>query len=126
MEKSTEVELISLDNRKSTGVIHLKYWEKKERTQRALTIWCGCWVAATFCVVLPLLHFFLVPSLLLAGPIAAFFVFQQTDVVLGGEGTCPRCGKPFKIARTKIKWPVDDVCSECHNSVKIYLLGEIP
>jgi hypothetical protein len=28
---------------------------------------------------------------------------MQTDMVLGGTGTCPVCNKPFKVARTRIE-----------------------
>lgn len=121
MKKTSAVELISPDGKKASGEVTTEHWEAKERSKRALKIWGICWGIALFCVIIPILHFFLVPSFLLAGPIAAFFVYQQSDAVLGGKSTCPHCGKPFEVARMKIKWPLDDICANCHSAVKIYL-----
>lgn len=120
MKKIIEIELVSANDKRSTGEAQAQYYAQKERTRRALKILGICWGIGLFCVIIPLAHFILVPSFLLAGPIAAFFTYLQTDMILGGSGTCPVCGKPFSVARTRIQWPVNDVCSACHNSVKIY------
>jgi hypothetical protein len=122
MEKTVQVELVSASDKKSRGEVQAKYYEQKERRKRALKGLGICWGIGLFCVIIPLAHFILVPSFLLAGPIAAFFMYMQIDMILGGSGTCPVCGKPFAVARTRIQWPINDVCSACHNSVKIYPL----
>jgi hypothetical protein len=120
MEKTASVELIGLDGKKASGEVRMMHWEAADRRKRALKSWGLFWGIGLFCVIIPLAHFILVPSFLLAGPIVAFFVYNQTDVILGGTGTCPDCGKPFKVARMKIQWPLNDICSECHSAVKIY------
>jgi hypothetical protein len=121
MKKTSPVELVSLDGKKASGEVTTEHWETKERSKRAFKILGILWGIALFSVIIPGLHFILVPSFLLAGPITAFFTYQQSDAVLGGKGTCPDCGKPFEVARMKIKWPLDDVCANCHAGVKIYL-----
>jgi hypothetical protein len=119
MEKTIQVELVSANNKKTDGEVRAKYYEKKERTERAFKVLGLLWGIGLFCIIIPLAHFILVPGFFLAGPIVAFFFYNQTDIILGGSGNCPACGRPFKVARAGIKWPLNDVCSECHNSVTI-------
>jgi hypothetical protein len=120
MEKTIQVDLVSANDKRTLGEVRAKYFEQNERRKRAFKGLGICWGIALFSVIIPLAHFILVPSFLLAGPIVAFFMYMQTDTVLGGSGPCPVCGKPFNVARTRIQWPMNDVCSLCHNSVKIY------
>jgi hypothetical protein len=120
MEKTFQVELVSANENKTFGEVHAKYYNKNERSERALKVFGLLWGIGIFCIIIPLAHFILVPGFLLAGPVVAFFFYKQTDLVLGGFGKCPACGKPFKVARTRVQWPINDVCSECHNSVKIF------
>jgi hypothetical protein len=119
MEKTLQVELVSAAGKRTKGEVRAKYYDKGERYERALKVFGLLWGIALFCVIIPLAHFVLVPGFLLAGPVAAYFFYNQTDIILDGSGDCPACGKPFKAARASIHWPIDDVCSECHNSVEI-------
>jgi hypothetical protein len=119
MEKTIQVELLSASEKKTAGEVRAKYYDKSERSKRALKILGLLWGIALFCIIIPLAHFILVPGFFLAGPIVAFLFYNQNDIILGGSGNCPACGKPFKVARASIHWPMNDVCSDCHNSVKI-------
>lgn len=107
------------DGRQVPGVVRVQSWSKTERTRRALKFWVIAWIAAVFCVMLPIVHFVLVPSLLLAGPTGAYIISQQTSVVLGGEATCPQCGVPLPLVRSPDRWPLTDLCSKCQTSVTI-------
>jgi len=59
------------------------------RAARALLV---CWALAFAAVFLPVLHFVLVPSLLLAGPVLAVWTLRQGQRVRQVDGVCPRCG----------------------------------
>jgi hypothetical protein len=123
VEKKVKVELVTPQGnseKKTLGEVITQHWEQKERTERALKSLGLFWGIAIFCIIIPIAHFILVPSFLLAGPIVAYFTYSQSDIIQGGSGPCPNCQKPFKVARMKIKWPLNDVCSECHAAVKIY------
>ena len=120
--QTTKKAIFSAANAEPTrGTVRLQHWERPERMRRALKMGGMTWGIALACVLIPLAHFVLVPGFLLAGPIVAYFVFQQTDVVLGGEGTCPRCLKPIQISRTKLQWPISDLCIHCQSTVEIQL-----
>jgi hypothetical protein len=104
---------------KTTGTVELKVWDKKERTTRALKALGLTWGLAVASILIPILHFILVPSLILAGPIVFFWIAGQEQVILGGKGICPECGKEFEIVRTAVKWPISDMCNHCQAEVKI-------
>ena len=103
----------------SSGTIRVQFWNKKERTLRALKFGSMCWGAAVVSVILPIAHFVLVPAFLIAGPCVAFFVLAQESVVLGGEGTCPSCESFLPIVRSSFQFPLSDVFGACHQSLKI-------
>jgi len=65
---------------------------RRDRAARAAWAWAGCWGAAVAAVFLPVLHFFLVPALLLGGPLYALVRWREKVTVLGAEGSCPACG----------------------------------
>lgn len=104
------------------GELRVQEWNKRERILRALKFGGACLGLAIVSIILPLLHFVLVPGLLLAGPIVAFFVLRQEAVVLGGKGTCPYCKKTMKIVRSAPRFPISDMCEHCHKSVTIELV----
>lgn len=107
-------------SRETQGEVTLQFWDQKARFRRAAQTWAACWGGAIIAVLIPLVHFILVPTLLLAGPIAASIIYGQKDVVLGGTGTCPHCGKPFDIVRNKLSWPLSDICASCQKEAKIF------
>jgi hypothetical protein len=125
MEKTIRVEFISANEKKTFGNVRARYFDKGERSERALKVFGLSWGIGIFCIIIPLAHFILVPGFLLAGPVVAYFFYKQTDIVLDSSGPCPSCEKPFKVARTRVQWPISDVCSECHNSVKIFPVNPV-
>lgn len=101
------------------GVVKVQRLNQEQRTKRAfkaLGISFGLSIAS---IIVPILHFILVPGFFIAGPIFAYFLYKQKDMVMGGSGTCPGCSKPFSIARGAEVWPLEDVCGLCHEHVTI-------
>jgi hypothetical protein len=109
-DRSTQIE---------EGLIRIQSWNKRERLVRALKSGGLCWIAALVSIFIPLLHFILVPGFLIAGPILVYFIFGQENRVLGGEGVCPFCHAPLILASATLNFPISDLCTDCHNSLKI-------
>jgi hypothetical protein len=65
---------------------------KRDRVRRALLGLAACWGAAVAAVFLPVLHFVLVPALLIAGPLLAFARLGERRTITGITGPCPACG----------------------------------
>jgi hypothetical protein len=116
------VRLISEIKPVETGaLLEMIEWSDAERKARALK-WGGmCFGAGVVCVIFPLVHFVLVPGLILASPFLALQFYKQESWVKGGEGPCPNCGKTLKIGAGKPKFPLRDLCTECRNEVRIEL-----
>lgn len=87
---------------------------RHERMRRATIGWVGCWGLAIVAVFIPLLHFILVPALLIAGPLIARARWNEKATVLNVRGTCPGCGKPQSV---DLKQPGSESmpwrCPEC-------------
>lgn len=87
---------------------------KRERTVRAVQVWAMCWGGAIVAVFMPVLHFILVPSLLLAGPLVASMRWNERATVITARGRCPGCGAEFAAdlntaAKPELPWR----CSAC-------------
>lgn len=67
------------------------------RAARALRVLALCWGLAIAAVFLPLLHFVLVPGLLLLGPILALGRRRERCTVLSARGACPACGAEIHV-----------------------------
>jgi hypothetical protein len=119
--RGVAVLLKGYDEATAPGELRIQEWNKRERTLRAMKFGGACLGLAIVSVILPLLHFVLVPGFLLAGPIVAFVVLGQEAVVLGGKGICPYCKKTMTIVRNAPRFPISDMCEHCQKSVKIEL-----
>lgn len=78
-----------------------------------------CWGIGLFCVIIPIVHFFAVPALLIAGPFVAFWIFDQENRILDGVIACPKCGKDYAMEPGRFKWPIREICPNCHESATI-------
>ncbi|MBL9039789.1 MAG: hypothetical protein JNG84_14830 [Archangium sp.] len=83
-----------------------------ERARRALARLGLTWAVGLACLIVPLLHFVLVPLGLLAGPVVAFLVWRRT-VRVSGQGTCARCGGSVDVPDGTFGWPVVVTCLAC-------------
>lgn len=113
------VVLLTPAGKAGNGVAYIHEWKSGERKWRALKTLVIVWGLAILAIFIPIAHFFLVPLLLILGPILAASAYGQRSVILGGEGTCPQCGKPVEIVRAKDAWPLQDICSDCGQNVII-------
>jgi len=76
------------------AMVSVRQHGKPDRLKRAAKAWAGCWGAAIVAVFLPVLHFILVPALLVGGPLYAMVMMREKVTVLGADGNCPACGVP--------------------------------
>lgn len=115
------VRLTVLGGRETLGEVRVQRWSQRDRIVRAAKVWGACWALAVVAVFVPAAHFVLVPILLAAGPIAAYFAARTESSVLGGRAACPACGEVFIVAGGPENWPLQDVCGACRVQVVIEL-----
>ena len=113
-------------SRRASGEVRIARWDKRARLLRAAKAWATLWVLAVLSVLLPVAHFVLVPGFLIAGPIVAFKRLRQESGVLGGEGTCPSCGKGMSIDVHADEWPLYAICQGCRASARVEKLDVSP
>lgn len=104
-------------DRTGEATAHVLDHPRPDRVRRALLGLAACWGAAIGAVFLPVLHFVLVPSLLLAGPLLAFARLGEKRTVTRIAGPCPACGgaialRPGGSAAAVVR------CDHCRRAVE--------
>lgn len=118
-EIQRSVSVVGSSGKSVSGKVIIKEWTEAEKLRRGLKALGVCWGAMLVAVLIPVLHFLLVPLFLISGPIVALWFYQQKSTILGGKSECPDCGKELNIIKTSEKWPLKDVCSACYAQVEI-------
>lgn len=116
----------SYDGREPTpAVVRLQRVSKRGRTYAALKALGACWLAGVAAVFLPLLHFILVPSLLLLGPLMFFWKLSEHVTLLAADGPCPACGAAI-LHRVKLRASerTDVRCESCGRRVELVISAE--
>jgi hypothetical protein len=84
---------LTYDGREPSRVrVRARHRDRRARTTRAARTWAACWGLALAAVFLPVLHFVLVPLLLLAGPALAWQRLHEAVMLVSADGACPACG----------------------------------
>jgi predicted RNA-binding Zn-ribbon protein involved in translation (DUF1610 family) len=97
-----------------------------DRMRRAARAWAGCWGAAVVAVFLPVLHFVLVPSLLVGGPLYAMVMMRERVTVLGADGACPACGaEQHPRMKTGASDRMEFRCESCRRALALKLPAEL-
>jgi len=75
----------------AAAVLSIRRRNRRERMVAVARTWALCWLAAVVAVFLPVLHFVLVPALLLGGPFYALSMRHENATLLRATGACPAC-----------------------------------
>ncbi len=109
------------------GILKGQRFTLRQRRRRAATVWAVLWALALVSVLIPLVHFALVPALLIAGPVAAYFRYRVEAVVETAVGECPLCHQSITLpldASTEL--PHWDNCPECDGHLQLLESEEAP
>jgi hypothetical protein len=116
----TSGKLTYFDQPAQPAAVTMIRYDQNQRVVRAVLALGACWGLAVLAVVIPILHFLLVPVLFLAGPFFAYRRLHEEATVTGVRGTCPACAQ--EIAHTaKEAWrPLMRFdCEHCHRRVTL-------
>jgi hypothetical protein len=91
------------------------------RFKRALKPLAICWGAAILCVLIPVLHFFLVPSGILLGLFLFYRQMTFHELLVGGLITCPQCSQGYQVATAAFNWPKRENCPQCEAELIVRL-----
>lgn len=119
---SSEAAELVYHDKATTADLRVQGHGKRDRVRRAAAAWAGCWGAAIAAVFLPVLHFVLVPLLLIAGPLMALSQLTNRVTVLEVEGPCPACGaRVHETPRRDARTPIDLRCTSCRRALTVRL-----
>lgn len=85
----------------SAAVVNLRRRGRRDRLAAVARTWAISWLAAVAAVFLPVLHFILVPALLIGGPLYALSMRDEHTTLLRASGACPACGVPVAHAQAR-------------------------
>lgn len=106
----------------SPATVHVLGHDPKDRARRAVVGLASCWGAAVLAVFLPVLHFVLVPALVVAGPLVALSQLRQRLTVLDVAGTCPACATPIEEKlMSDSRLPMALRCAHCRRALSVRL-----
>ena len=107
------------DGRTSSGSMDVRIMPVNRRAVRALRTLGWCWLFAVITVLVPFLHWVLVPGLALLGPILALRTFGFDREVCGGGGPCPVCQSPIPFVRFAHPESFSTACGTCRFSLQV-------
>ncbi len=76
-------------------------------------------VCAALAILLPVIHFFLVPLLLLLAPWAGYSSYQKHFKITPFDFKCPDCQDTLKVDKKYVNVPIEVSCQNCGSRLKI-------
>lgn len=113
------VQLKTRDGASRDGELEIVEFSSRQRFFR--TFWratIGLLISALL-VLVPILHFILVPLGVLLTTLVALSSFRVSKEIAQGRGFCPYCHGPFNIFRRAYRLPFTDICEHCHRQVVV-------
>lgn len=108
------------------GVLHIALFDQAARNLRALKMLGLLWGLAIVSIFIIILHWVLVPGLLIAGPIMAVRKRKVASEVESADGTCPACSEEITLQmETDDTIPKSTYCPKCNNPLQL-LPGTAP
>ncbi len=106
-------------DRRSTGDATVQVLTDLERWRRALRSSGLLALGAVLTLLIPIVHFFAPPVLLLTSVIVLVRRLGQRELLSSGGGPCPRCGERVDLEQAALAWPVETTCVHCRSGVRI-------
>lgn len=107
------------DQQSTQGFFERREYTLKERMQRMVKVSSLLFLAACGAVFVPILHFVLVPALLVCALVFGVAAWLDKAEILSGEFTCPQCTKLNTLARGSESFPLSIRCQHCYFSVRL-------
>lgn len=107
------------DQQSTQGFVERRDFTMTERLRRMLKIFGMLLAAAFVAVFIPLLHFVLVPVLLLGAILFGVLAWIDRAEILRGEFPCPQCQKINTLPRGSEDFPRDTRCQHCYFTVTL-------
>lgn len=98
----------------------LTQFDKNQRLKLASKKLAIFWTLAIFFVLIPVLHFVLVPSFLILGVVMFTRQMAQTSIIVEAQAQCPNCKHELILKNLKPQFPINDYCPNCRHGYRIH------
>ena len=78
-----------------------------------------CWCIAIVCILIPILHFILVPAFFFLGIYLAVRTTKLKNEIVSGTIRCPHCSQIVNLPKSAASWPHTEICQNCSPMLKI-------
>lgn len=86
---------------------------RKQRFTRACAQLFTSWIIAILCILIPVLHFALVPAGFGIGIYLFFRQMNAHQLLIKGLIHCPNCLNEFQAPNVSFNWPLYERCPNC-------------
>lgn len=107
------------DERTTPGELTVKIFTPTDKAFQAGKRLGLFWLIAVASILIPILHFVLVPLFLAPGVFFAVRTYRSEGAVLRGTTTCPHCKADIKIQPGVLQWPLTEICQNCTRVVRM-------
>ncbi len=114
-DESRDIYLQDFSER-SVEKIKIRSLSRRDRLLRALKLGGVCIALTCAALLIPLIHFLLVPILLIGTPFFAFKVYKQESALIRSKSACPSCHKPITKGPS---FPNNNLCTHCQREIKM-------
>lgn len=119
MDQKITLKVIGPNNVHGEGAAIVANFSRGERFIRSLKILGACWGLAMIAIIIPALHFLLVPLFFFGGIFGAAFTYVRTRELKMGSATCPFCKIDIPIGQSKLSWPLPIQCGKCKQELYV-------
>jgi hypothetical protein len=91
------------------------------RMMRGIKALAIAWILAIFFILVPVLHFVLVPAAFITGIVLFLHYFGLRHYLEVGAVICPSCDTEFKLKPNAFNLPIRELCPHCRADVLITL-----
>ena len=95
------------------GELPTRHLHMQERVLNGAKFLGLFWLVGALCVLIPVMHFFLVPLAAIAGLVIFFLKISQKEIRQNGSIKCPKCGHVIALKGGTFNWPLTDTCPNC-------------
>lgn len=103
------------------GTAEIRSFSPREILQKSIKQLAMFWGLAIVSVLLPVVHFVLVPLFFFMGAYLAIRARKVKQEILSGSVNCPQCKQPVTIKKSPFLDEHTEICQNCTSVVKISL-----
>jgi hypothetical protein len=121
-KRTQQIQIRDFDGKAQTlGEMTIVSFTPTERWLRATKFFFIFFGLGLFAVLIPVLHFVLVPLMAFSAVISAVLMVLQKDQIQNCSGPCPYCHESTAFKRAVTRGEFRDACEKCHQLVYVSL-----